>query len=183
MQGKTDLSIYTTGDYQPGGLLKRLIWYCINFLFFINPLCLSSGLKRFLLRIFGAKVGNGVVIKPNVNIKYPWNLKIGNHVWIGEGVWIDNLGEVALGSHVCLSQGALLLSGNHDYKSTTFNLMVGKIKLEDGVWIGARAVVCQGVICYSHAFLTTGSIATSDLEAYGIYQGNPAKKIKDRTIQ
>jgi putative colanic acid biosynthesis acetyltransferase WcaF len=135
-----------------------------------------------LLRLFGASVGKGVIIKPRVNIKYPWKLTIGNHVWIGEGVWIDNLGEVSIGDHSCISQGAMLLCGNHNYKKSSFDLMVGDIVLEEGVWVGAHAVVCPGVTCHSHSVLTVKSIATSNLESYTIYQGNPAIKVKAREM-
>ena len=132
--------------------------------------------------MFGAKIGKGVVLKPNINIKYPWRLRIGNHSWIGEGVWVDNLEDVIIGANCCISQGALLLCGNHNYKKSTFDLMTGKIILEDGVWVGAKAIVCGGVVCMSHAVLSAGSVATSELEAYSVYQGNPAVKIKEREI-
>ncbi len=96
--GKTDLSKYNNSWYQPGGnMLSRICWYFINILFFMNPLNPLSGLKVFLLRLFGAKVGKGVVIKPGVNIKYPWLLSIGDYTWIGERVWIDNLAKVTIG--------------------------------------------------------------------------------------
>jgi len=135
-----------------------------------------------LLRIFGAKIGKAVNIKPKVNIKYPWLLKIGDHSWIGEGVWIDNLGRVKIGSNVCISQGAMLLTGNHNYKKSTFDLQVEEIVLEDGVWIGAKSIVGPGVTCKSHAVLAINSVATSDLDAYGIYQGTPAKFMRKRKI-
>ena len=57
-----------------------------------------------------------------MNIKYPWFLAIGDHTWIGEKVWIDNLAEVAIGANCCVSQGAMLLCGNHNYKKSTFEL-------------------------------------------------------------
>lgn len=136
-----------------------------------------------ILRGFGAKIGKGVVIKPEVNIKYPWLLSVGNYVWIGERVWIDNLVEVSIGDNACLSQGVMLLTGNHDYTSSIFELMVGKITIEEGVWLGAQTTVCPNVICKSHAVLAVGSVATNHLEAYSIYQGNPAQKIKERVIK
>ena len=135
-----------------------------------------------ILRLFGAHIGKGVVIKPHVTIKYPWNLYVGNHVWIGENAWIDNLAKVTIKDNACLSQGAMLLCGNHNYKKSAFDLIIGEIILEEGVWIGAKCTVCPGVKCGSHALLTVGSIATSPLESYSIYQGNPAVKIKDRVI-
>lgn len=161
---------------------KQLLWFLVNGLFFINPLNPSSGLKKGLLRAFGAKIGRGVILKPGINIKYPWKLNVGDHAWIGEKAWIDNLAPVRIGRNVCLSQGAMLLTGNHDYTSSGFDLIVKDIILEDGVWIGARAVVCPGVICGSHAVLNAGSVATRSLEAYKIYQGNPAGFVRERKI-
>ncbi|MFW5761262.1 MAG: WcaF family extracellular polysaccharide biosynthesis acetyltransferase [Cyclobacteriaceae bacterium] len=183
LQPKTNLSRYDNSWYQPGGSLpKRLLWYFCNVLFFINPLNPSSGIKVALLRIFGARVGKGVNIKPGVNIKYPWKLQIGNNVWIGEKTWIDNLGLVSIGNNACISQGALLLCGNHNFKKITFDLMVGNIILEEGCWIGARAVVSPGVTCGSHSILAVNSVAVKDLQPYGIYQGNPAQWKRERVI-
>lgn len=183
MRTKTDLSKYTTGDFSTGGNpIKRLLWYFVNVLFFINPLCPASRLKVFLLRLFGARVGVGVNIKPAINIKYPWKLSIGNHCWIGERAWIDNLAEINIGDNCCISQGAMLLCGNHNFKSETFDLITLPITLEEGVWIGAHSIVCPGVTCKSHSVLAVNSVATRDMEAYHIYQGNPAQKVKERMI-
>lgn len=183
MKTKTDLSKFNNSWYKPGNPLKRLVWFLINAIFFKSLLNPFSGLKVFLLRLFGAKVGKGVVIKPNVNIKYPWKLIIGNYVWIGEEVWIDNLDEVVIGNNVCISQGAMLLCGNHNYKKTSFDLMVKPITLEEGVWVGAKAVVTQGVVCKSHSLLTVASVAIKTLDEYSVYQGNPALKIREREIK
>lgn len=180
---KTDLSTFDNRWYKPGNPVKRGLWYFFNIFFLLNPWNPFSGLKVGVLRMFGAKIGRGVLIKPAVNIKYPWKLKVGNHVWIGERVWIDNLGEVTIGDNCCLSQGAMILCGNHNYKSTKFDLVVKGITLEEGAWIGAQSVVCPGVTCHSHSVLAVGSIATQDLEAYSIYQGNPAEKVKDRVFE
>ena len=179
---KTDLSHYDNSWYNPGRRLKRLIWYFINVLFFINPLNPFSGVKVFLLRLFGAKIGIGVNIKPSVSVKYPWLLEIGDYTWIGENVWIDNLAKVKIGCNVCISQGAMLLCGNHNYKKATFDLMIGNITIEDGSWICAQAKECPGIIVHTHAVLCVASIANRDLEAYKIYQGNPAKEVKVRDI-
>ncbi len=135
-----------------------------------------------LLRLFGAQIGKGVVIKPGVNIKYPWKLSIGDYSWIGEKVWIDNLDQVTIGRHCCLSQEAMLLIGNHNYKLPTFDLMVAPITLEDGVWIGARSIVTGGVTCQSHSVLAINSVASLNLHQNGIYRGNPAEKVKERLI-
>jgi len=183
VQYKTDLSSYSHTEYHPGGSpLSRLAWYFTNVLFFMNPLNPLSGLKVWLLKLFGAQVGQGVVIKPSVNIKYPWRLHIGNHVWIGEKAWIDNLGDVSIADNCVLSQGAMLLSGSHDFTRSTFNVQVDKIVIEEGVWIGARSIVYMGVTCKSHSILGANSIALRDLDCYAIYYGNPAVKVSERVI-
>lgn len=181
-EGKTDFSRYTIDWYRPGPRWKIVLWFLINSLLIHTYLPIPVSLKRWVLRLFGAKLGREVVIKPGVNIKYPWLLKTGDHVWIGEQVWIDNLSDVVIGNNVCLSQGALILTGNHDYRQPTFDLTTRPITLEDGVWIGAKAVVCAGVTCHSHAVLAVNSVATRSLEAYGIYQGNPAVLVRQRHI-
>jgi putative colanic acid biosynthesis acetyltransferase WcaF len=180
---KVDLSKYDNAWYDPGaGVLKRLAWYYISMLLFQSYLLPVSGIKVVILRLFGARIGKGVMIKPAVNIKYPWYLQVGDHCWIGENVWIDNLAMVSIGSHVCLSQGAMLLTGNHDYKKTGFDLIVRGITLEDGVWVGARALVCPGVVCADHSVLTAMSTATASMEPNGIYSGSPAVKVRERQL-
>jgi len=179
---KTDLTLFQNKEYQPGSILKRLTWYIANRIFLNTSILFPSAFKSWILRLFGAKIGIGVVIKPKVNIKYPWFLEVGDYCWIGENVWIDNLAQVSIGSHVCISQGAMLLTGNHDYKKFSFDLITGEIILEDGVWIGAKAVVCPGVTCKSYSVLSVGSVATKDLESYTIYQGNPAHEVRKRVI-
>ena len=179
----TDLSTYDNSWYHPGSPIKRLLWYFVNIIFFQNPFFPVISFKVFLLTLFGAKMGKGVVIKPRVNIKYPWYLRVGDNVWIGEDVWIDNLGHVVIGNNCCLSQGALLLSGNHNYKRSTFDLIIRPIRLEDGVWIGAKAVVTQGVKCHSHSLLAVASVASSNLDPFTVYRGNPAIAVKKREIK
>ena len=179
---KTDLSKYDNSWYMPGGSMYRFVWYFINVWFLKSSLFPFYGFKVFLLRLFGAKIGKGVLIKPNVNIKYPRMLTIGDHVWIGENVWIDNLAAVTIANNCCISQGALLLCGNHNYTDPHFGLMVKPVILEEGVWIGANTVVAGGSILRSHAVLTAGSVCSGEAEAYGIYCGNPAVRIKTRSF-
>ncbi len=180
---EVDFTKYNNDWYIPNrGILVRTLWYFISIIFFQSYLFPFYKIKIILLKIFGAKIGSGLIIKPSVNIKYPWNLSIGNNVWIGENVWIDNLCEIIIGDNVCISQGAMLLTGNHNYKLKSFDLMVKSIILEDGVWIGARSTVCPNVICKSHSVLSVGSVANKNLNAYTIYQGIPAIMINNRII-
>jgi putative colanic acid biosynthesis acetyltransferase WcaF len=180
---KIDLESYNNYPYHPGGsMFKRVLWHYVSGFIFKTSLFPIYDIKVALLRLFGAKIGKQVEIKPCVNIKYPWMLTIDDEVWIGENVWIDNIAMVTISSNVCISQGATILTGSHNYKKTSFDLITGTVTIENGAWIGALATVNQGLIIGSHAVLTTGSVATKNLQPYSIYQGNPAMKIRDRVI-
>lgn len=173
---------FNIGDFKIGASkLKQFLWYYTDVFFFKSRLIPVSGILVMLLRLFGAKIGNEVRIKPGIHIKYPWKLEVGDYSWLAD-CYIENLEMVKIGQNCCISQQAVLITGNHNYKKSTFDLITSPILLEGGVWIGATAKVCPGVILSSHSVLTMGSVATSNLDAYGIYQGNPAVKIKDRII-
>jgi len=183
MQGKTDLNSFQNTDFKVGANpMKRILWYALNFTVFNSAWFPFYGLKCLVLRLFGAEIGKGVIIKPRVNIKYPWKLSIGDYTWIGEQVWIDNLSMVKIADNCCISQGAMLLTGNHNYKKSTFDLITKEIELESGVWVGAHAVVCPGVKMLSHSILTVNSVAVANTEAFYIYQGNPAQKLRERKL-
>lgn len=162
--------------------VKYALWLIISNLFFLTNIPYPNTFKVFILRLFGAKIGKVTIIKPWVKIKFPWFLTLGDHVWLGENCWIDNISPVTIGCHVCISQDALLLTGNHDYTKTDFPLISKSIRIADGAWIGAKSVVLGGVTVNTHAVLTLASVANKELEAYAIYQGNPALKIKERNI-
>ena len=182
MNLKVELSNYDNHWYKPGSILKRNLWYVINRIFFKSSWIISSSIKIFWLKLFGAQIGKGVVIKPNVNIKFPWKLNIGNYCWIGQNVWIVNLDKVTLEDNVCVSQGAMLMCGNHNYKSTSFDLMIAPIYIENGSWIGANSTVGPGVLVGSHAVLCLGAVAYKNLDAYTVYNGCPAMPLKKREI-
>ena len=140
-----DLGAYRNAFYDPGrGILIRTLWYYVSLVFIESSWFPFSKMKCALLRGFGAKVGNGVVIHPNVRVKYPWKLAVGDNCWLGREVWIDNLDQVTLESDVCVSQGAYLCTGSHDHKSMTFELKVGPIVVEHGGWICCRATILGG---------------------------------------
>jgi putative colanic acid biosynthesis acetyltransferase WcaF len=142
-----------------------------------------SSVRRFILRCFGAKLERGVVFKPGIRVKYPWLLSIGEHSWIGEDVWIDNLVEVRIGANCCLSQGAYLCTGNHDWSDPFFGLQVQPIVLEDGSWVGARALICPGVTIGQSGVAAAGSVVMNSIPAFEIHSGNPASFVKRRVFR
>ena len=169
-------------DVRGRGRLVELAWLTAQALF-VSSWQPSSWLRVRVMSLFGAQIGEGVVVKPGVQVKFPWKLKIGDHSWIGERVWIDNLAQVTVGAHCCLSQGAYLCTGNHDWSSPEFDLIVKPIVLGDGAWLGAHSRVSPGVVVGEEAVLSMGSVATGDLAPSMIYAGNPAEVIKPRDIK
>ena len=179
-----DLSRFDNSDFPKGaGAIKQTLWYFTNALFFINPCFPFRSVKPGLLRLFGARVGKGVVIHPGVNIKFPWKLVIGDHCWIGQRAWLDNIDQLTLGNNVVISQGGMIIQGSHNYKQVDYPTMSGPVTLEDGSWVGAGAMVMLGVTLKSHSVLSAGSVATRDLEPYTIHQGNPAVFVRERVIE
>lgn len=178
-----DLSRFANKQFDRGsGLIKEALWLVTRlFLFQLCPFSFSA-LKCIVLRAFGAKIGRNVTIKPQVKITFPWKLIVGDHVWLGEECWLLNLESITIGSHVCISQRAVLCTGSHDYKKATFDLSVRPIILENGAWIGAGSWVGPGVTISSHAILAFGSVTTNNLAPFGIYRGNPAVLVKQRVI-
>lgn len=169
-----DLSNYRVTGYQHASRLKRALWYVVGELLFASSLPVPSGFKCMVLRWFGARLGEGVVIKPRVRIKFPWQLEIGDHTWIGEGTWIDNLGLVRIGSHVCISQGVYFCTGSHDHRSRGFELVVAPITVGNGAWVAARSTLLQGVTIGPNALVAAASMVHKNVAAGTIVGGNPA---------
>lgn len=162
---------------------KYACWLILSNVFFLTNIPYPNFFKVFLLRLMGGKIGHGVVIKPWVKIKLPWKLAVGNHVWLGESCWIDNISEVNIGNHVCISQAALILTGNHDYTLRSFDLKSKPIVIEDGVWLGAQATVVGGVTLRSHSVIGVGVNILRDTEAYHVYRLNSDTQVKERVIK
>jgi putative colanic acid biosynthesis acetyltransferase WcaF len=130
----------------------RVAWYLVNATLFQSAVLglAPCWIKAQVLRFFGASVGRGLVCKPRVSIKYPWFLELGDHVWLGEAVWIDNHTAVRIGSNVCISQGACLFTGNHDWNDPLFAFFCRPIEIGDGVWVTAFQKIGPGAVVNDH---------------------------------
>lgn len=126
-------------------------WWCPN------------RLRVLILRMFGARIGTGTLVRHDVKIHWPWKLQIGQHSWIGESVWILNLEPVVIGSNTCISQDVFLCTGSHDRRSPTFEFDNGPIVIGDSVWIAARATVLRGVHVADGATVGATALVTSDV--------------------
>ncbi|PRX29559.1 putative colanic acid biosynthesis acetyltransferase WcaF [Paraburkholderia sp. BL18I3N2] len=175
-----DLSQAGKGNYQARrGALIELIWFVLEACVINNKLLPFSGVRVALLRLFGAKIGTGCRFVHPLRVKAPWNLEVGDNSWFGVDVWIYNQTLIRIGSNVCISQGTFLTAGSHDM-STTMDLHVAPIIIEDGVWITSKCVVQMGVTIGRSAVVTPLSVVHRSLEAEGVYGGNPCRFIRKR---
>ena len=179
-----DLSIYDNSDFDRGApRWKEAAWILVRCLFFQNPLPWPSKLRVALLRAFDADIGEGVVIRANVNISFPWRLKVGNHVWIGEDVGILSLAQVTIESNVCISQRAYLCSGSHDFRRDDFKLKVAPIVVRSGSWIAATAFIAPGVEIGAGTVVAAGSVVLNDVPPNSLVRGNPATVVQKPQVQ
>lgn len=181
---RVQLKNYDNSWFDPGRTaLWRALWFFLGLPVLRSQLIPSSGLRVGLLRLFGASIGSGVVIKMGVRVKYPWHLIVGEDTWIGEDVWIDDLTAVRIGSNCCLSQGAYLCTGNHDWSDPHFGLVIAPITMEDGSWAGARSILAPGSVLGEGAVAAAGSLIAGRIPAYEIHAGNPAVFVKKRRLR
>ena len=180
---EVDLSRFNNRWYNPGrSLVVRSLWFFLALPVLRSSWIPSSALRVCLLRVFGASVGSGVVVKPGVRVKHPWMLTIGENAWLGEDCWIDNLAPVSIGDSACLSQGCYVCTGNHDWSDSAFGLIVKPVEIGAGAWVGARALIAPGVILENGAVAAAGSVVTRSIPALEIHAGNPASFVRHRTM-
>jgi len=168
-----------------GGRSKLWViaWYLVKIAFISNALPWSNRFKASILKLFGASVGNGLLLKPKVNVHLPWKLAIGDYTWIGEDVMIINFAEVQIGSHCCISQRAFLCTGNHDFRDPSMPFRNAPITIKDGAWVGAQSFVAPGVTIGTDCVITAGSVVLEDMPDNMICSGNPCRPIKPRWKQ
>lgn len=157
----------------------QLWWLVQATLFSLSPQVLY-GWRRFLLRLFGAAVGRGVLIRPSVEITYPWKVSIGDFSWIGDKVTLYSLGEIEIGHNVVISQNSYLCTGSHDFSKPTFDIYAEKIVVEPESWIAADVFVAPGVRIGHGAVVGARSTVLHDLPPGMVCYGNPARVARPR---
>ena len=155
------------------------LWGAVELLFVYNPWQVSSSLRVFVLRRFGAVIGQGVIFRPRTRVKFPWKLEIGDRSWVGEGVWIHNQDMVRVGHDVVLSQGAFLTTGSHALRSD-MALITSPISIEAGAWVTSGCVVLGGTSIGQSSVIAPLSVASGEIGENGIYRGNPAVRVGSR---
>ena len=176
-----DLSSYRTppGFRGRSAVIVQLWWIVQSTLFGCSPQFMY-GWRRWLLRLFGAGIDAGVLIRPSVRIVYPWKLKIGQNSWIGDFVELYCLGPIEVGADVCVSQYAMLMTGSHDYRSVSFDIFVKPIKVEDECWISSGAFIHPGVTLGRGSVIGARAMVFEDTRPYSIHVGAPSRLVGSR---
>jgi putative colanic acid biosynthesis acetyltransferase WcaF len=159
--------------------IVQLWWIVQSTLFRLSPDFMYSW-RSWLLRLFGAQLGQGVRIRPSAQITYPWKLKIGNHTWVGSETVLYNLGEIEIGSNVAIAHRVYLCTGTHDYEDLQFSVKAFPIVIEDEVWLPNDIFVAPGVRIGHGAVVGARSSVFKDLPPMMVCYGNPAKPVRPR---
>lgn len=165
---------------RPGWYVQ--LWWLVQSLFFNTSPQFLYQWRVFLLRLFGAKIGRGVIIRPSVRVTYPWKLTIGDYAWIGDNVELYTLGEIVVGNNTVVSQRSYICTGSHNYTKPTFNIYALKTVIEDEAWIATDVYVAPGVTIGRGAVIGARSSVFTDMPAGMICVGTPAKPIKSRVM-
>ncbi|WP_435414255.1 putative colanic acid biosynthesis acetyltransferase [Polaribacter aestuariivivens] len=156
------------------------LWWLVQAIFFRTSPQFLYGYRRFLLRLFGAKIGKKVIIRPTVKVTYPWKVSIGDYSWIGDDVVLYSLGKIEIGKNVVVSQKCYICTGSHDYLKSDFPIYAKKIIIEDEVWLATDVFVSPGIIIKTGTVVGSRSSVYKDLPSNKLCVGNPAKVIRER---
>lgn len=157
------------------------MWWLFEAVFVRPTPQVFYGWRRFALRLFGARLGSNVLIRPGVRITFPWKLSVGNHSWIGENATIYNIAPVAIGEHSVISQEAYLCTATHDHHDPSFPLVATPISIENECWVASRAFIGPGVTVGQGAVVGAHAVVLSNVEPGIIVAGVPARKVGTRS--
>lgn len=163
-----------------GGYVQ-LWWLVQSTLFAWSPQVLY-GWRRFLLRLFGAKIGKGVIIRPYARITYPWKVSIGDFSWIGDDVVLYSLGDIRIGAHAVVSQRCYFCTGSHDYTRSTFDIYAKAIFVESCAWLATDVFMAPGIHIGMGAVVGARSSVFQDVPNLMVAMGSPAKPFKKRIL-
>lgn len=169
--------------YRRSEYIRRILWRMVEKTLFRFSFPRAFRWRRWLLRLFGAKLSPNTYIRPSVHIFHPWLLETQQWAVLADKVVIYNLGPVTIGAHSVISQGTYLCAGTHDYTLTDLPLLRPPIRVGSGVWIAAQAFIGPGVTIGDGAVVGARAVVMKDVEPWTVVAGNPARVIKKREMK
>jgi len=156
------------------------LWWMVQATLFAWSPQVMYGWRRFLLRLFGAKIGKGVLIRSTAKVTYPWNVEIGDYCWIGEDNVLYSLGKITIGNHVAFAHKVYINTGGHDYTKPSFDIFAEPVVIEDECWLTNDVYVAPGVTIGKGTIIAARSSVLKNIPGNKICVGTPAVPIKDR---
>jgi putative colanic acid biosynthesis acetyltransferase WcaF len=159
------------------------LWLLVqSTLFALSPQFMYAW-RAWLLRLFGARVGKGTIIRPSVKTPYPWKLTIGDHCHIGDEVHLYSYGEIEIGNCAVVSQRSYICTGSHDCTRPTFDLIAKKIVIEAEAWLATDVFIAPGVTIGHGAVVGARSSVFHDVPSGTISMGSPARMVGMRRMK
>jgi putative colanic acid biosynthesis acetyltransferase WcaF len=169
---------YRGPSFTLGHRIQRQAWYVVQALLFRTSPRPFHAWRALLLRLFGARLGQGCHVYPGVQVWAPWNLQLGNFVGVADGVTLYNMDSIQIGDYAVISQGAHLCGGTHDFNSANFQLVVKPIVIGAQVWVCAEAFIHPGVVVPEGAVIGARAVVTKSLQQpWAVYVGNPCQQV------
>ncbi len=156
------------------------LWWLVEAIFFKPSPQIMYGWRRFLLRLFGAKIGSKVIIRASVTTTYPWKVSIGDYSWIGDYVTLYSLGEIKIGKNVVISQKTYLCTGSHNYNQIDFPIFAKKITIENECWLATDVFIAPGITIGKGSIIGSRSSVYKDIPSNKICIGTPAVIVRNR---
>jgi putative colanic acid biosynthesis acetyltransferase WcaF len=172
-----------TENFRGENPIKVQSWWIIQSIFIRLSPQFMYGWRSFWYRLFGAKIGKQVLIRPSVKCVYPWKLSISDYSWIGDDASLYTLGEIEIGANTVISQNCYLCTGSHDHTSLTFDIYAKKITIGDEAWLASDVFVGPGVTIGRGTVVGVRSTVLHDLPEGMICYGNPAEPVKPRLMK
>lgn len=170
-------------NFRKASAVKVQLWWLVQAtLFKWSPQVLYK-FRSFLLRLFGAKVGKSVIIRPTVTVTYPWNVSIGDYAWLGDDVVLYSLGEIHIGNHAVVSQRSYLCTGDHDHTQIDFPIRGHKIVIEDEAWVATDVYIAPNVMIGRGAVIGARSSVFKNMPEGYMCLGSPCKPVKPREMK
>lgn len=160
--------------------LGRILWNIIWLMLYRPSPRIFHGWRRFLLRLFGCKIGRGAHPYPSAKIWAPWNLEMGSHSCLGDHTDCYCVDKITIGSHSTVSQYSLLCTASHDYTDPSMPLITAPIVIGEGAWIAADVFIGPGVAIGDGAVIGARSSVFRNVEPWTVVAGNPTRVIKKR---
>ena len=154
--------------FRGASALKVQMWWLVQETLFRWSPQWAYGFRNWLAKIFGARIGRGVLLRPSCKITYPWKVSIGEFSWIGDNVTLYSLGDIQIGKNTIVSQNSYICAATHDYTKSTFDILDLPVKIGNSVWLASDVFIAPGITICDTTIISLRSTVTKDIRESGV---------------